>query len=336
MKKALIAIAGLLLVALLLRPGSSGLPAQGDHLAMGTLVTVKLYQDPESARPLLRAAFAEFDRIDTLMSRQIDSSEVNRLERTAAIRSVRPVPELLEILERSQRLAASTDGAFDVTIGALSRLWGFPGVRVPPDAARVDSARALVGYGQLTVQDGMVRLARAGVRLDLGGAAAGYAVDVVVHRLQEMGAEAGLVDGGGEIRYWGRKPDGQAWRFGIRHPRDPQRSIEVDDVGLEALATSGDYEQCFIFGGKRYHHILDPATGYPADRSVSATVWARTTLDADILSTAVFVMGPQRGIDWVESHPDVEAVVFYEESGHLRYRASRGVADRLHFSGASE
>ncbi|MEW6754837.1 MAG: FAD:protein FMN transferase [Candidatus Latescibacterota bacterium] len=336
MKKLLLACAGLLLVALLLRPESSSVPARGDRLAIGTLVTVKLYQDEESAQPLIAAAFAEFDRIDTLMSRQIDSSAVNRLESAAARGPVPAQEELAFVLERSQHFAQSTGGAFDVTVGALTRLWGFPEVTAPPDSDRVDSARAQAGYRHLSLRDGMVFLERPGIRLDLGGAAKGYAVDAAVRRLQELGAEAGLVDAGGNIRYWGRKPDGEPWRFGVRHPRDPERIIEVEDIGLEGIATSGDYEQYFIHGGRRYHHILDPATGYPAHGSVSATAWARTAMDADILSTAVFVLGPQRGLDWVESQEDMEAVVFYLEDGQLRHRASSGLARRLHFSGEED
>jgi len=304
-------------------------PVRADRLALGTLVTIKLYEDEPRARPLIDTAFAEIDRIDSLMSRHLETSEANRLERLAAAQVVTCSPEMARVLQRSQHFAQGTEGAFDVTIGPLTRLWNFPDVQVPPPAARVDSARALVGYQALRVEDGQVRITRPGMRLDLGGVAKGFAVDRAVELLQKLGASCGLIEAGGDIRYWGKKPDGHPWRFGVQHPRRPDRYIEAEDIGLAAIATSGDYEQFFIYGGERFHHILDPATGYPARRAVSATAWARTAMDADILSTTVFVLGPERGIEWIESLPQVEALVFFEEGRGLQHRLSSGVADRL-------
>jgi len=148
---------------------------------------------------------------------------------------------------------------------------------------------------------------------------------------EEAGIEGGLIDAGGDIRYWGAKPDGRPWVFGVQHPRDPKRYIEVDDLGLAAIATSGDYQQYFEWEGARYHHLLDPRTGYPARACASATVWAGTALDADILSTAVFVLGPERGLALVAKLEGVEALVFYERDGQLEYRASAGVDGRFRF-----
>jgi len=169
------------------------------------------------------------------------------------------------------------------------------------------------------------------LRLDLGAAAKGYAVDRMVAVLEKFGVAAGLIDAGGDIRYWGEKPDGRPWVFGVQHPRYPERYIEVEDLGLAAIATSGDYEQYFEWEGKRYHHLLDPTTGYPARTCISATVWASTAMDADILSTAVFVLGPERGLELVAGLQGVEALVFFERDGQLEYRSSAGVTGRFHF-----
>ena len=117
----------------------------------------------------------------------------------------------------------------------------------------------------------------------------------------------------------------------FQHPRDPQRYIEVDDLGLAALATSGEYPQYFEWEGARYHHLLDPRTGYPARACASATVWAGTALDADILSTAVFVLGPERGLELVEGLAGVETLIFFERDGQREHRASSGVVDRFRF-----
>ena len=331
MKKLLLAAIGLLLVLLFMRPPPAAPPARADRLVMGTLVTVKLYQEEMAARSLMEQAFAEIERIDSLMSRQRPQSEANRLERLAVDSAMTCSAEMAHLLRRSQHFAQRTDGAFDVTLGALTRLWNFPEVERPPTAARVDSALALVGYRDLQVEGSQVHLTRPGLSLDLGGVAKGFAVDQAVERLQKLGAPCGLIEAGGDIRYWGEKPDGRAWRFGIQHPRQPERYIEIEDLGLAAIATSGDYEQFFEYEGKRYHHILDPASGYPGDRAISATAWARTAMDADILSTALFILGPEKGIDWIESLPAAEGLVFFADAESLRHRASSGVADRFHF-----
>ncbi|MBN61740.1 MAG: thiamine biosynthesis protein ApbE [Gemmatimonadetes bacterium] len=330
LKRILLAAGGLALVLYFLPPPPPAEPVREGRLVLGTLVTVKLYGDAETVRLPVERAYAALDRVDSLMSRYRDDGALRRLEQSAQ-KGVQTPAELAAVLARSQRFAALTGGAFDCTVGALSRLWNFPDALAPPDSAAVDSALALVGYEGLQVEGEIVRIGRPGTRLDLGAAAKGYAVDRMVAVFEEAGIAGGLIDAGGDIRYWGAKPDGRPWVFGVQHPRDPKRYIEVDDLGLAAIATSGDYQQYFEWEGARYHHLLDPRTGYPARACASATVWAGTALDADILSTAVFVLGPERGLALVAELEGVEALVFYERDGQLEYRASAGVDGRFRF-----
>ena len=330
LKRILLAAGGLALVLYLLPPPPPAESVREGRLVLGTLVTVKLYGDAEVVRLPVERAYAALDRVDSLMSRYRDDGALRRLEQSAQ-KGVQTPAQLGAVLARSQRFAALTGGAFDCTVGALSRLWNFPAALAPPDSAAVDSALALVGYEGLQVEGEIVRIGRPGTRLDLGAAAKGYAVDRMVAVFEEAGIAGGLIDAGGDIRYWGAKPDGRSWVFGVQHPRDPTRHIEVGDLGLAAIATSGDYQQYFEWEGARYHHLLDPRTGYPARACVSATVWAGTALDADILSTAVFVLGPERGLALVAELEGVEALVFYERDGQLEYRASAGVAGRFRF-----
>ena len=329
LKRILLAAGGLALVLYFLPPPPAE-PVREGRLVLGTLVTVKLYGDAEVVRLPVERAYAALDRVDSLMSRYRDDGALRRLEQTAQ-KGVQTPAELAAVLARSQRFAALTGGAFDCTVGALSGLWNFPDALAPPDSAAVDSALALVGYEGLQVEGKIVRIGRPGTRLDLGAAAKGYAVDRMVAVFEEAGIAGGLIDAGGDIRYWGAKPDGRPWVFGVQHPRDPTRYTEVDDLGLAAIATSGDYQQYFEWEGARYHHLLDPRTGYPARACASATVWAGTALDADILSTAVFVLGPERGLALVAELEGVEALVFYERDGQLEYRASAGVDGRFRF-----
>ena len=265
------------------------------------------------------------------MSSYSANSETSRIGSLAGdSRGLAASRSVIDVIERSMFFAHATGGAFDPTVGALTRLWDFPDAVAPPTETSVDSALALVSYRHLRMEGGRVDLQRRGMRLDLSAAAKGHAVDLAVATLEAAGIEAGLVEAGGDIRFWGRKPDGEPWRFGIRHPRVADCTVLSADVGLSSLATSGDYEQTFDHEQISYHHILDPTTGYPARSTVSATVWATSALDADILSTAIFVLGPN-GMRLVEDLDGVEALMFYETAGQLEYLISSGLKGSLQF-----
>lgn len=330
-KRMTFALAALALVLWLIPSPEPVPPVREDRMALGTLVTIKLYGDENKMRPLFAGAYAEFERVDSLMSHYRTDGEVARIESAEEGHTVACSPELLQVLGRSLYWAQKSEGAFDPTIGPLTHLWGFPDVEVAPDSASIVAALVQVGYEALYIEDEGVRLGRTGIRLDLGAAAKGFAVDRAVAHLQAAGVGAGLIEAGGDIRYWGEKPDGSEWRFGVQHPRNPQKYFEVEDIGLVAIATSGDYEQYFEQDGIRYHHILDPTRGWPAVGTISATIWAQTAMDADILATAVFVLGPERGLELAEQWPDVEALIFTEESGELQSQATSGIQSRFRF-----
>ena len=336
LKRSLLAVGGLAVVLYFLPSPRPAAPVRADRLLLGTLVTVKLYGDEAVVRLHLEAAFAEIDRVDSSMSHYRADGALRRLEQQARLASTPGPAGLLAVLARSQHFAALTDGAFDCTVGTLTSLWNFPDAVAPPAPAQIDSALALVGYEGLEVAAQSFRINRPGLRLDLGAAAKGYAVDQAVAAMQELEVAAGVIEAGGDIRYWGEKPDGRPWLFGVQHPRAPEQYIAVEDLGLAAIATSGDYEQYFDWEGERYHHLLNPKTGYPARMCISATVWAATALDADILSTAVFVLGPDQGLALVEGLPAVEGFIFFEQDGQLMHRASTGMRGRFRFCNSSK
>lgn len=321
--------AGLLLLFLLLPPAQVPSPVEKHHVAMGTIVRIALYAGEDEADELFALAAEQIDAIDSSLSNYRAESAVGRLNSAGSLDDGGGVPELGFVVERCLHWSRRTGGAYDPTVGPLTALWNFPEAVAPPDSALVDSARALVDFRLVQVGPAGTALSAPGMRVDLGGSAKGYAVDRAVEALRDAGLEAGLVEAGGDIRYWGEKPDGSDWRLGLLHPRECERYLVAEKVGLPALATSGDYEQAFEFEGRRYHHLLDPATGYPAARAISASVWTETALDADILATAVFVMGPDEGIGFVETLPRAEAVVFFLEDGAVRHRASSGLDGRL-------
>jgi thiamine biosynthesis lipoprotein len=330
-----LALGGVLLILLLVRPQEVLKPHLERRIVLGTLVEIKLYVEPEQADSLMDLAYAEIARIDSLMSHFSTASELHRINQGAADTAVSCSAEMAQVLGRSMHLGQLAGGAFDITMGTLTRLWNFPEAKGLPVAAQITAALGDHRYLSLEWRAGQsyVRLSP-DARLDLGGVAKGFAVDQAAARLQQVGVACGLIEAGGDIYFWGTKPGGQGWRFGVQHPRQPQQIIQVDDLGLPALATSGDYEQFFIHEGQRFHHLLDPATGYPGRKAVSATVWATAAMDADILATTVFVLGPEAGLKLVESLPQTEALVFFERNGRLQHRVSSGAVEYVRFNAA--
>lgn len=298
---------------------------------MDTVVRMKVYaQDRNRAQWLIEQAFEEMARLEREMGRHKEGS-LPRLNQKAGGKAV-PVPQdLYVVLKRSLFFSHLSHGAFDLSIAPVKDLWGFDtGAPHVPSEAEIRSKLPLVDYRAIELQNGKVHLSKPGMALDLGGAAKGYIVDRAIRLLREGGALGALVEAGGDLRFFGTKPREKPWWIALQHPRRPDQLISIDDIGLHGIATSGDYERYFMADGRRYHHILDPKTGYPASRCVSATVWTTTAMDADILSTTLFVMGPEEGLQLIEDLPDTEGFVMYEEEGTLRFRGSRGVQGKVH------
>ncbi|MEQ8661898.1 MAG: FAD:protein FMN transferase, partial [Gammaproteobacteria bacterium] len=213
----------------------------------------------------------------------------------------------------AQAVAAASDGAFDITVGAFRGLWKFDedmDGTLPAEAA-VAARRALVDYRDVIVQADtrQVMIARRGMRITLGGVAKGYAVDRARAILAGRGIEDFILRAGGDTHVGGRR-DAHSWRVGIRDPRGPrERAFARLELVDASVATSGDYARGFVRDGIRYHHILDPASGRPARRSRSATVVTAGAMRADMWSTALFVLGPARGLPLAERLPALEAVL---------------------------
>jgi thiamine biosynthesis lipoprotein len=254
--------------------------------------------DVVSGRQGLYRAFREIERIDHLVGPNEDQSEIEKINRHAGGSPVRVSPETLALLERATQYTRRFGGLFDVSIGPLMHLWGFndeetESVHQVPERAKVDSLRRLIGANRLVLSraDTTAFLPEPGMRIDLGGIAKGYAVDQAVTVLRAQGFSDFLINAGGDVYVSGRNQDGTSWRVGIRHPRRKEDLIATLECTDGAVATSGDYERFFEIDGTRYHHIIDPRTGYPATASRSATVLARTAEEADALATALFIRG---------------------------------------------
>jgi thiamine biosynthesis lipoprotein len=286
--------------------------AMGTHLAYAAFTTPAV--DPPRARAAFDAATAEVVRLEKLMTTWDPASEVSRVNAAAGHEPIAVSDETFAVIRESLHASEMSGGAFDITFETLHGLWKFDQDLDPhpPSAAQVTARRRYLGYRhvKLDAAQHTVMLDEAHVRIGLGGIAKGYAVDHASAVLLAAGLTSFYVQAGGDLYAHGLKPDGSPWLAGIRDPRGPDGDyFAMAPVSDHAFSTAGDYERTYVVGGKRYHHIIDPHTGYPATASRSVTIWATTALLADEIDDAVFIMGPEKGLALVESLDGVGAVI---------------------------
>jgi thiamine biosynthesis lipoprotein len=302
-----------------------------ERLEMGSSLQLSAWTaDEAGAVAAFEAVFAEFERLDRMMSVWHPDSDVERLNRAAGRMPVAVSPETIEVLLQAREAGDWTEGKFDVTFGALSGLWKFDQDQdnTIPSRAAARARLPLVNYQDLKIDPSRrtAFLARAGMRAHLGGIGKGYAVDRGAAILRSRGFTDFMIQSGGDMFVSGHRGD-RPWRLGIRDPRGPaDRSFATLDLSNGTFSTSGDYERFFIKDGKRYHHILDPDLGEPARSCRSVTIVADRAVIADVLSTGVFVLGPEKGMALVEKLPNVEGVIVTADN---RVLVSSGLKGRL-------
>jgi thiamine biosynthesis lipoprotein len=246
------------------------------------------------------AAEAEVRRIEARYSRYRGDSELARINLVAAAGDAIDVdPETAGLITYAKACFGSSEGAFDITSGLLRQAWNFSLPRLP-DQREIDALLPRIGLDKVTLSDGRLSFAQAGMELDLGGLGKEYAADRAAEVCSGLGARHGFVDLGGDIRVIGPQPDGQPWRIGIRHPHDLAALVAEVPLHGGALATSGDYERFIEVDGRRYCHILDPRTGWPAQGLSSVTVISERCLVAGSLATSAMLKG-RNGAGWLES-----------------------------------
>jgi thiamine biosynthesis lipoprotein len=304
---------------------------QRSRLSMGSeLHLTARSADEARALAAFDAVFAEFDRLDGLMSVWREGSDIVRLNAAAGRAPVRVSSEVREVLQAARQVSELTEGKFDVTFGVLSGLWKFDhdlDETIPPRDA-VLARTQLIDYRNLIINEskGTAFLRRSGMRAHLGGIGKGYAVDKAAAIMRDRGLRDFMIQSGGDLYVSGSRGD-RPWRTGIRDPRGPaDRSFVALDLTDGAFSTSGDYERFFMKDGRRYHHIIDPDLGEPARGSRSVTIVAERATLADGLSTGVFILGPDKGMALIEKLPGVEGVIVTEKNDVL---VSSGLARRL-------
>ncbi|MDZ7366309.1 MAG: FAD:protein FMN transferase [candidate division KSB1 bacterium] len=321
---------------------------QESRILMDTMVSIHVYAAKPADEPAIRramaAAFAEMSRLDSLLSAYRRDSEVAAINQNAAAVSVTVSSDMDCVLRIAQWAAQISNGAFDVTIAPLLRLWGFGtdslGLPAPEKiAARLPlvNSKNLVVSNEENSPKRSVHFRRPDMAIDLGGVAKGYVVDRGLAKLMQAGLRDAMITAGGDLRTVASPLTAGRRYIWIQHPRATDLDSTQNQTGAfwgrfkldaGAVSTSGDYERFFFKDGKRYHHLIDPHTGYPARRAVSATVIARQAVVADALSTTLFVLGPERGIALADSLAEVDAVIIYEEE-KLKWRATQTLENKL-------
>jgi len=320
----MVTCSSLLLAALAVGQTTDRLPERFEftQIQMGMPFRVVLYApDAVSANAAARAAYARIRELNGIMSDYEPDSELMRLCRTAGSGKAVPVsPDLLAILSLAQPLSSKSEGAFDVTVGPVVRVWRKARkTNKFPAEEELAAARELVGYRNLRIDEkaGTVELLKRGMQIDLGGIAVGYAIDDVLRLLKARGITSALIDGSGDIGVSDAPPGTTGWRIGIA-PLDadkvPSRYVILKNA---AVTTSGDAFQFVEFGGKRYSHIVDPKTGLGLVDRVSVTVLAANCTVADSYTKAVAVLGPEKGLALIDETPGAAAIVVRAPEGKV-------------------
>ncbi len=301
------------------------------QMHMGTLVTVTGVASTDAvAQEAVMAAFREIHRLEELLSTWIPASELSRVNAAAGRDAIAVSAETFELLTRSMEISELTQGGFNIAVGPAVEAWSVTERMRIPAQDELDRLKKIVDQAQIRL-DGRARtvfLLKPNMRVDVSGIGKGFAADRAAAVMQAAGATAGVVALSGDIKTFGRFPDGARFRFGIRHPRNDGATIATLDLENEAISTAGDYERYFERDGVRYHHILDPATLEPARRCQSVTVIASEGTLADGLDTGLFVMGPERGMALVERLDGVEAVIVDHDGKVL---VSSGLKNKIRF-----
>jgi thiamine biosynthesis lipoprotein len=311
----------------MLAPASAGLKHEDSRVSMGCVYTIVVYgRDMEPLRDATAAALDEVDRIDRLMSHYKSESQLSLVNREAANSPVKVDPELFDFIAECLLYGRESEGAFDITVGPLMKAWGFfrGEGRMPTDAELAD-ARNRIGYQHviLNQKEGTIHFDKAGVELDLGGIAKGYAVDRAVAVLKRHGVSSALVSAGGSTIYALGAPPGKAsWEIKVQDPVDQNRIAMAVRLKDQAFSVSGSYEKFFELDGVRYSHVMDPRTGRPVQGVLSVAVITDDGMSGDALDNVFYVLGVERGRDNLSKFSASEAIFFLPDRNR-RWRMVR-------------
>ena len=302
--------------------------AQRDIFAMDTFMTVKAYgSEAGKAVDISAEKIHQLEKLFSVTDFQSDISKINNSHG----KPVKISDDTADIMNFALDMCGKTDGNLDITIYPVLKEWGFTSSDYKvPDSRKISELLELVDYKKIHIDGNMVSVPE-NMETDLGSVAKGYAGDCIAEIFRENSIKSGIINLGGNIVAVGSKPDGSEWNIGIADPYAPEKNICTLDMADSAVVTSGNYERYFTDeNGNKYWHILNPENGYPADSGlVSVTVTGKSAAVCDALSTALFVMGTEKAIEYYQHNTDFEMVMIDENSGIF---ITQGLADRIHIN----
>ncbi|MHC8947503.1 FAD:protein FMN transferase [Sphingobacterium hungaricum] len=287
---------------------------------MGSLFEITVVDsDTLSARKNVQAVISEITRIENLISEWKSDSEVSEVNRSAGIQPVRVSPELFDLTKRAIYYSEISEGAFDISIAAMDKIWLFDGsmTEMPTESAIRKSVEK-VGYKNIVLDSihSTIFLRYPGMKIGFGSIGKGYAADKGRELMKQTGVEGGIVNASGDIATWGLQPDKNPWTIGINNPFKPHKLIEVLKLKESAVATSGSYEKYAEIDGKKYAHIINPKTGYPSTGLTSVTIVGPSAEFANALSTSSMVLGKKAALKLVKKFPSYRGV-FLTDKGRV-------------------
>lgn len=298
-------------------------------ILMGTDIELIAYEENrEIVNSAFDAAIKEIERIENEMSEWREGTPVSNINKNAGKEAVVVPEELFKVISAARKVSELSSGAFDISWACMRSLWKFgKGEERVPFDGEIKQRLSLVNYKniELNEKNKTVFLRKEGMSIGLGAIAKGYAVDMAMQAMVNLGVKNAIVKAGGDMRVQGAK-DGKPWDIGIKHPRDKKKLLGKLNLSNISISTSGDYERYFIKDGVLYHHIMNPKTGYPATGCQSVTILAPDTMTSDALSTAVFVLGPEEGMKLIKSLHGIEGIIV-DSNGQVHY--SPGVERRV-------
>ena len=273
-------------------------------------------KDSLSAEQNIDEVIAEITRIENLISDWKPDSQVSEVNYNAGIKPIKVDREVFELAQRAIKLSEITNGGFDVSFAAMDRIWKFDGSMTQmPSVEAIKKSVEKVGYKNIILDstESTIFLKLKGMKIGFGALGEGYATDKCRAMMIQKGIQAGIINGSGDMSTWGKQPNGNDWKIGITNPFKPEKILAAIPLKDGAITTSGSYEKFVVFNGKRYSHIINPSTGYPATGLCSVTVVGPNAETANGLSTSMMVLGQKNGMDLLQKFPQYSCVMITDK-----------------------
>lgn len=274
-------------------------------------------KDSASAEENINLVIAEVSRIENLISDWRSDTQIGQVNSNAGIKPIKVDAEVFELTERAIHLSEITGGAFDISFAAMDQIWKFDGsMREMPSPEAIRKSVEKVGYKNIVLDktNSTIFLKFKGMKIGFGALGEGYAADRCKEMMLKKGVMAGIVNGSGDLNTWGTQPDGSAWNIGVTDPKNPTQLLAVVPLAHGAVVTSGSYEKFVVFDGKRYSHIINPKTGYPASGLSSVTIFGPSAEMANGMSTSIMVLGKKEGLKLLKTYPEMSCVLISDKN----------------------